>query len=135
MSRADDVAAVEAAQGALYAALERADVDAMAALWDDECPDAVLVVHPGLPAVFGRSAVLRSWSAVMAGHDALAVLLSDVRVAVDGDTALVSCVENVLAGGADGGGAGASAATSVWRRRAAGWRLQAHHAGPLLEHP
>lgn len=123
---------VEAAQHAFYAALERADVDAMAALWDDQRPEGVSCVHPGWPAVHGRSQVLRSWAAVMASQEFVAVLLTDLRVAVDGDTAVVSCTENVLAGSSGGGGAGASAATSVWRRRPSGWRLQAHHAGPLM---
>ena len=124
--------AVEAANAAFYAALERADVDAMAQVWDDEQPDALSCVHPGWAALHGRRQVLRSWSAVMAGTDSLAFVLTDVRVHVEGDTAVVTCTENVLAGSADGGGAGAAVATNVFRRREDGWRLQVHHAGPLL---
>lgn len=132
MSAALEVAAVEAANTAFYTAVEHADGAAMARVWDEERPADVTCVHPGWPALRGRGPVLRSWSAVMAGTDYIHFLLTDVAVAVDGDTAVVSCTENVLSGQSGGGGAGAATATNVFRRRADGWRLQVHHASPLL---
>ena len=127
-----DRAAVEAANTAFYAAFEQADVDAMARVWDDEQPDALTCVHPGWPPLRGRSTVLRSWSAVMATTDYIQFFLTDVSVAVEGDTAVVTCTENVLTAVSEDGGSGAAVATNVFRRRADGWRLQTHHAGPLL---
>ena len=128
-----DLAAVEAANAALYDAFERADVDAMAAIWDDADPDGVVCVHPGWPMLRGRGQVLRSWSALMAGTSYVQFMLTDVRVQVDGDTAVVTCTENVVQAvpGADGD-AGAVAATNVFRRRADGWRLLVHHGSPVL---
>ena len=123
-----DLEAVEAANAAFYLSFEQADVDAMAAVWDDEQPDALSCTHPGWAPLHGRRKVLRSWSAVMAGTGALQFVLTDVRVSVEGDTAVVTCTENVLTDGS----AGAATATNVFRRREAGWRLQVHHAGPLL---
>lgn len=123
---------VEAANAAFYQAFEQADVDAMAAVWDDEQPDALSCVHPGWAPLHGRRQVLRSWAAVMAGTDAIQFVLTDVAVFVEGDTAVVTCTENVLTGTGLSGGAGAAVATNVFRRREDGWRLQVHHAGPLL---
>lgn len=120
-------AEVEAANSAFYRAVERADVAAMGQVWDDLRPDDVSCVHPGWPPLHGRRQVLNSWAAVMAGTDSLQFLLTDVRVVVEGDVAVVTCTENVLTAG----DAGAAAATNVFRRRPAGWRLQVHHAGPL----
>ena len=128
-----DVAAVQAANDALYAAFEQADVDAMAALWDDVDVESVTCVHPGWPMLRGRGQVLRSWSALMAGTAYVQFLLTDVHVCVDGDTAVVTCTENVVQAvpGAQGD-AGAVAATNVFRRRPDGWRLQVHHGSPVL---
>ena len=130
MSDVEDVTAVHEA---FYAAVEQADPEAMAALWDDG--DDVFCVHPGWSPLHGRSKVLRSWSAIMAGTQELHFLLTDVRVRVDGDTAVVTCTENILTGesapGGRVGGIGAAAATNVLRRHGATWRLLTHHASPL----
>ena len=124
--------AVEAANAAFYAAVEQADAAAMELLWDDEQPLAVACVHPGAPPLRGRGLVLRSWSALMAGTDDIQFLLTDVTVAVEGDVAVVTCTENVVTRAGAAAGLGAAVATNVFRRRASGWRLQVHHASPLL---
>lgn len=129
----NDVDAVEAANLAMYQAFEAADVDRMAAVWDDVDPDALVCVHPGWPMLRGRDHVLRSWSAVMAGTDYIQFFLTDVAISVLGDTAVVTCTENVLTEVTeDGSGAGAVVATNVLRRRADGWRVQVHHGSPVL---
>ena len=125
-------AQVEAANTAFYRAFEQADVDAMAEVWDDEQPEALTCIHPGWPPLRGRSQVLRSWSALMATTEYIQFFLTDVTVAVEGDIAVVTCTENVLTAVALDDGAGAAVATNVFRRRADGWRLQVHHAGPLM---
>ena len=122
---------VTAANAAMYAAFESADVDAMQDLWDDVDPAAVVCVHPGWPMLRGRSAVLRSWSAVMAGTDYIQFFLTDVQVALLGDTAVVTCTENVLTS-ADVGENAAVVATNVLVRRPGGWRVQVHHGSPVL---
>lgn len=128
MSDVDDVTAVNAM---LYTAFEDADVERMDAVWDDADPDAVVCVHPGWPALRGRTQVLRSWSAVMARTEYVQVVLSDLHVSVEGDTAVVTCTENVLTSVAEMHG-GSIAATNVFRRRPGGWRLQVHHGSPVL---
>ena len=130
-----DVDAVTAVNAALYEAFETADVDRMAAVWDDLDPDAVVCVHPGWPMLRGRAQVLRSWSAVMAGTDYVQFFLTDVHVSVEADTAVVTCTENILTSVEEMGlarGNAAVAATNVFRRRGDGWRLQVHHGSPVL---
>ncbi len=122
---------VEAANAALYAAFETADVDAMQDVWDDVDPGALVCVHPGWPMLRGRSAVLRSWSAVMAGTEYIQFFLTDVHVTVVGDSAVVTCTENVLTS-ADVGENASVVATNVFVRRPDGWRLQVHHGSPVL---
>ncbi len=128
-----DVQAVEAANTAMYEAFESADVDRMARVWDDVDPDAVVCVHPGWPMLRGRGHVLRSWSAVMAGTDYIQFFLTDVRISITGDTAVVTCTENVLTEVTEQGhGAGTVVATNVLVRRPDGWRVQVHHGSPVL---
>ena len=124
-------AAVGAANAALYAAFESADLDAMERIWDDVEPELVVCVHPGWPMLRGRRHVLRSWSAVMAGTEYVQFFLTDVQVAVDGDVAVVTCTENVLTS-ADVGEGSTVVSTNLFRRRPGGWRLQVHHGSPVL---
>ena len=126
-------AEVEAANTALYAAFESADVDAMHTLWDDEQPGAVVCVHPGWPMLRGRSQVLRSWSAVMASTSYIQFFLTDVEVHITGEVAVVTCVENVLTAiSQDAGNNAAGVATNIFVRRDGVWRLQVHHGSPVL---
>jgi uncharacterized protein (TIGR02246 family) len=127
-----DVEAVEAANTALYEALESADVDRMASVWDDDDPAAVVCVHPGWPMLRGRAHVLRSFAAIMANTPYIQFFLTDVSVAINGDTAVVTCAENILTAVSEEGSAGQVVATNVFVRRADGWRLQVHHGSPVM---
>ena len=134
MTDADaDADEVEAVNAAMYEAFETADVDRMQTVWDEVDPAAVVCVHPGWPMLRGREQVLRSWSAVMAGTEYIQFFLTDVRVSVLGDTAVVTCTENVLTEVTEAAHAGSSVvATNVLVRRPGGWRVQVHHGSPVL---
>ena len=131
--------AVEAAHAALYEAVERGDLDALADLWLE---DGVSVVHPGWEVLTGRSQVLRSYALIMANTDYIQFFLTDVRVSVQGDTALVTCTENILSGGpAERDGSvgslvgGRVVATNVLRKVGDRWKLWSHHGSPVLVGP
>ena len=131
MSEIDDVVAANAA---LYTAFENGDVDGMEAVWDDA--DDVCCVHPGWPAVHGRSRVLRSWSVIMANTSYIQFFLTGVHTRVDGDVAVVTCEENILTSVADPDGTLSESAkvvsTNVFRRRDGEWKLWLHHGSPVL---
>jgi uncharacterized protein (TIGR02246 family) len=123
---------VEAANAALYEALESADVDRMAAVWDEADPEALVCVHPGWPMLRGRAQVLRSFSAIMANTPYIQFFLTDVDVRVAGDTAVVTCTENILTAVSQDASSAQAVATNVFRRRPEGWRLQVHHGSPVM---
>lgn len=136
-----DLDAVTAVNAELYAALEACDIDRMDAVWDRD--DDVVCVHPGWPLLRGRSRVMRSWSMIMANTTYIQFFLTDVQARIDGDTAVVTCDENILAAGESGSAgsdeasvapmqAAAVVATNVFRRRPDGWRLWLHHGSPVL---
>lgn len=128
-----DLLAVQTVHAALYEAFEQADAAAMALLWDEVEPDAVVCVHPGWPMLRGRGQVLRSWAAVMAGTDYIQFFLTDVQVRLQGGVAVITCTENMLTEVSERAPQHASVvATNVLVQRADGWRVQAHHASPVL---
>ena len=75
-----------------YDAIETADLDAMHDIWlaGPDAPSAQCV-HPGWTPLHGRDAVLRSWAVIMAGTTYIQFVLTDVRVSMTGDVAMVSC--------------------------------------------
>ncbi|MFE6655159.1 nuclear transport factor 2 family protein, partial [Streptomyces rochei] len=107
-----DVEQVEAANTAFYEAVEQGDFEKVSEFWltpsdlgvDESYHDpadvgVVSCVHPGWPVLTGRGEVLRSYALIMANTDYIQFFLTDVHISVTGDTALVTCTENILSGG------------------------------------
>lgn len=134
MSRTD-VELVEQANTTFYETMEHSDFEKLSSLWLD---DDVSCVHPGWPVLTGRGEVLRSYALIMANTDYIQFFLTDVKVRVAGDTALVTCTENILSGGpAEEGELGPLVgqlvvATNVFRRTSDGWKMWSHHGSPVL---
>lgn len=134
----DDARAVEAVNAGFYAALETADLDLLEAVWlGPPYAAQVSCVHPGWPALHGRAEVLRSFALILANTPYIQFFLTDVVVRVAGDTAVVTCVEDILTGlepadGAIGFPGGRVVTTNVFRRTPVGWGLWVHHASPVL---
>ncbi|WP_282696690.1 nuclear transport factor 2 family protein [Streptomyces sp. CC208A] len=140
-AREADQAAVEAANTAFYTALEEGDFDRLEDLWLDDATE-ISCVHPGWPVLTGRAEVLRSYALIMAHTDYIQFFLTDVRVSLTGDTALVTCTENILSGGPAEDGAELGplvgqlvVATNTFRRTPEGWRIWSHHASPVIADP
>ncbi|RII12457.1 hypothetical protein DSC45_25255 [Streptomyces sp. YIM 130001] len=140
MTSPADTEAVESANTAYYEAVERGDFDELADRWlsGDE-GEGISCVHPGWPLLTGRGEVLRSYALIMANTEYIQFFLTDVHVCVHGDTALVTCTENILSGGPAEDGAELGplvgqlvVATNVFRRTEDGWQLWSHHASPVL---
>ncbi|MFE9965080.1 nuclear transport factor 2 family protein [Streptomyces sp. NPDC005525] len=136
---AADIAAVEQANTAFYEAMERGDLDELSGLWLPGEDLTISCVHPGWPVLSGRGEVLRSYALIMANTEYIQFFLTDVGVSMTGDTALVTCTENILSGGPaeDGGELGPLVgqlvvATNVFRRTGDGWKLWSHHGSPVL---
>jgi ketosteroid isomerase-like protein len=68
----------------------------------------------------------------MANTPYIQFFLTDVDVRVDGDTAVVTCTENILTEVSQDASSGQVVATNVFRRRPDGWRLQVHHGSPVM---
>ncbi|MFD4001811.1 MULTISPECIES: nuclear transport factor 2 family protein [Streptomyces] len=136
---AADIAEVEAANTAFYEAMERGDHEELSGRWLPGEDLTVSCVHPGWPVLTGRGEVLRSYALIMANTEYIQFFLTDVNIAMTGDTALVTCTENILSGGPaeEGNALGPLVgqlvvATNVFRRTPDGWKLWSHHGSPVL---
>ncbi|MEV6961438.1 nuclear transport factor 2 family protein [Streptomyces sp. NPDC051207] len=148
-----DVEQVEAANTAYYEAMERGDFETLTSLWltpsdlgvdetyhDPADTGVISCVHPGWPVLTGRGEVLRSYALIMANTEYIQFFLTDVHVSVTGDTALVTCTENILSGGPAPVGSDEPGpllgqlvvATNVFRRTSDGWKIWSHHASPVM---
>jgi ketosteroid isomerase-like protein len=147
-----DVEEAERANAAFYEAVEQGDFETLSTLWltpadlgvDEEYHDpadtgVISCVHPGWPVLTGRGEILRSYALIMANTEYIQFFLTDVHVSVTGDTALVTCTENILSGGPapEGDELGPLigqlvVATNVFRRTPDGWKLWSHHGSPVL---
>jgi ketosteroid isomerase-like protein len=138
--RIEEREAVERVNQAFYDSVETGDLDALErVLLDGPLAGSVTVVHPGWPVLRGRDHVLRSYALIMANTDYIQFFLTDVHVSVTGDTALVTCTENILSGAPaeEEGQLGPLVgqlvvATNVFRRTEDGWKVWAHHGSPVL---
>jgi len=117
-----------------YAAFERGDLDRMNEIWLDD--PGTLCIHPGALPLRGASEITRSWALIMANVPYIQFFLTDVEVGVSGDTASVTCTENVLTADEttehDSFNGARAVATNVFLRRGDTWRLFIHHASPVM---
>ena len=90
-----DDEAVLAANRTFYGAFEARDMDAMSDLWEHS--DRAACVHPGWGSLAGWGAISASWFALFQNGENLQFIITNERVAVEGDVAWVSCDENILA--------------------------------------
>jgi len=114
---------------AFYDALNRADVDALMALWADD--EEIVCVHPGGPRLIGHAAIHASWRAILE-HGGLHILPSQLHETHN----LMSSVHTVIEGvTATSGEPAHLLATNVYIKTPRGWRIVLHHvsvaAGPV----
>jgi ketosteroid isomerase-like protein len=114
---------VVAANRDYYDAFERADLDAMSALW--ERSPRVTCTHPGWAMLRGWGRVAASFFALFEGGPANQFVLTNSEATVVGDMAWVTLDENLL--GAQGGVTVAT--TNIFVRDGDGtaWRMVCHH--------
>ncbi len=117
------------ANAAFYAAFSSHDAEAMERAWSVDRP--VSCIHPGRPAISGREAVMRSWQAILGNPEVLRISPHAEKVHVEGDVAVVTCVEQVVIAA----GPQYLAATNVFVRTGAIWTMVHHHASPAEVDP
>ncbi len=125
MRRSNVFATADAVEEAFYDAMQRADLEAMMALWADD--EDVTCIHPSSGRLLGLDAIRKSWAAIL-GNGGVAVRRSDVRAHTGAMLAVHSLVEQVIVEGPSGSQVVECAATNVYVKQPDGWRIIMHHS-------
>ncbi len=115
------------AENAFYEALERADLEAMMAVWAED--EEIVCVHPSGPRLVGHAQMRESWQRIFSGGGGVKIHVTH-RVATQ---AMMVAIHNVQENAPTPAAKRESAtvvATNVYLRTAAGWRMIVHHASP-----
>jgi ketosteroid isomerase-like protein len=115
------------AEAAFYEALERADLEAMMAVWAED--EEIVCIHPGGPRLIGYAAIREAWRRIFDGGARLRVRLSQ-PTSVQGPLAALNTVMEHIAVRDDESVRAPVVATNVYVRGALGWRMVLHHASP-----
>ncbi len=121
---------VLAANRDFYHALQSLDLEKMTAVWLHE--DWVQCLHPGWELIVGWEEVSDSWKGIFQSTSRIQVAISRPLARVHGDTAWVSCIENVTSTFEGGFSTAMIEATNIFERHNGQWRMVQHHAAPLL---
>jgi uncharacterized protein (TIGR02246 family) len=120
------------AEQAFYDAFQRADLDAMMAVWAED--DEVFCVHPGGSRLTGLEQIRESWRQIFANGANLRIQLRSVQQMRGGLIAVHSLYEYIVVIG-ERGSPNVVAATNVYQNIGGGWRMVAHHASPVANAP
>ena len=114
----------EEIEAAFYDAINRADLDALMALWADE--EDILCIHPGTIRLIGHAAIRASWEAIFerGGIHIRPIQLSVIQNMM---TAVHSIIEEVAHVSEDELDLHILA-TNVYLKTPQGWRMTVHHA-------
>jgi uncharacterized protein (TIGR02246 family) len=116
------------AEQAFYEAFQRADLDAMMAVWGEE--DEVYCVHPGGPRLIGLERIRESFRQIFANGATMRFQIKGVQQMRGGMLAVHSVYEHIALIG-ERRPANVVAATNVYANVGGGWRMVAHHASPV----
>src|SRR5262250_1512341 len=126
----EEISRVLEANRSFYSALERRDLSEMETCWSHA--DDVACTHPGWHRLDGWEEVSRSWQAIFTNSRPWRVRSEGERVLLEGELAVVFCLENLEAIGGHGDPARMQA-TNVYRKEKEAWKMVHHHASPMPE--
>jgi ketosteroid isomerase-like protein len=121
---------VEQANAGFYRAFESLDLGEMEAVWAHG--EHVQCVHPGWPLLTGWDAVRASWETIFKNTAEIRFTITDVRAAVLGQFAWLTCTESILSEARGQISATSLLATNLFQRIGGTWLMIHHHASHIL---
>lgn len=112
------------AEAAFYAALARADLDALMALWADD--EEIVCIHPGAARLIGHAAIRASFEAIFE-RGSVQIHPTQLHATHTMATAVHSVIEQVTKT-SDAMPEVHILSTNVYLKTPHGWRITMHHA-------
>jgi uncharacterized protein (TIGR02246 family) len=119
------------AEQAFYEAFQRADLDAMMAVWAED--EEVYCVHPGGPRLTGIESIRESFRQIFANGPAMRFELRAGQTMQGGLIAVSSVYEHITVLGERRQQASVAVATNVYVNVGGGWRMVGHHGSPASQ--
>jgi ketosteroid isomerase-like protein len=121
---------VEQANERFYRAFESLDIQQMEEVWAVNA--TVKCIHPGWDVRSGWPAVRDSWVLIFNHTTEMRFEVTDVDIAVNGDMAWVTCVEQVKTRVGGEPHASRILATNLFVKHPTGWKMIHHHGSPIF---
>jgi len=116
------------AEQAFYEAFQRADLEAMMAVWSED--EEIYCVHPGGPRLSGIDQIRESWRQIFSAGTTMRFSLRGAQTMRGALIAVHSVYEQITVMGEQRPRA-PMIATNVYLNTPLGWRMIAHHASPV----
>lgn len=115
----------EQVERAFYTAFATCSVQEMDAVWDD---DEAICIHPGAPALTGKTAVMNSWARILSAGSAVDIEYELIQ-RVEAEQIAVHVVREILT---QNDGRIEVMATNVYRCRDGCWKMVEHHGSQAV---
>ncbi|MEJ2178217.1 MAG: nuclear transport factor 2 family protein [Gammaproteobacteria bacterium] len=115
----------EQVERAFYTAFATCSVQEMDAVWDD---DEAICIHPGAPALTGKTAVMNSWARILSAGSAVEIEYELIQ-RVEAEQFAVHVVREILT---QNDGRIEVMATNVYRCREGWWKMVEHHGSQAI---
>ena len=109
-----------------YFALESLDIDLMDEVWETDA--SAICIHPNWTRLAGWENIRNSWEQIFRNTTFMRVDVSEVSVEVQGQTAWVTCLENITTANGDQMRRAQAYATNIFVFEDDRWLLVLHHA-------
>ena len=116
-----------------YKALSSQSLRAMGKVWLQE--SWVKCVHPNWDLLIGWKRIRKSWATIFRNTEHMEVKAANVFIQVTGDSAWVSCTENIESYQNANFSRSQAQATNLFQRVKGKWYMVHHHASPITIRP
>jgi len=88
-------------------------------------------MHPGWVMLKGWEAIRQSWENVFNPQDQLEIKLHNLAVELEGDSAWVTCIQELVYINRDPVTQNVSVSTNIFEKNGSGWKMVIHQASPM----
>ncbi len=125
---------VRKVNGEFYHAFESLSIERMDKLWNHD--ENIICIHPGWDLFTGWLAIRESWITIFENTEMIKFTITNTKVRIFNQVAVVVCLENIETTSADGRIIRIGViATNVFERNESNrWRLIHHHGSPVTNY-
>lgn len=116
-----------------YQALATRDLELMGTVFVHD--DRAGCMHPGWVMLKGWEAIRQSWENVFDPRDQLEIKLHNLSIEIEGDTAWVTCIQELTYIKRDPVMMNVSVSTNIFKKTGTEWKMVIHQASPMPVSP